>query len=366
VFVKLVRFASEDFGLGVASAGTRSALEAANIPFIENPAGSRSGRILGADRSSKADTLNLLHMNPDQLVRDHDGVPLVDYARWKDEFTIAAWVWEARGAPHFWQSVLPVIDEIWVPSSFVATSVAGHVSCPVVTIPHVVNPPPATGERSALGLARDKFLFLFVFDALSNLTRKNPAGLIQAYCNAFDPSGDVQLVLKCNNLTRTELESLHAMKSNRPDITIINQPLSRLDASALIAACDCYVSLHRAEGFGLTMAEAMFYGKPVIATGYSGNVDFMAGGFGFLVDYRMTVSERDCGYYRAGTEWGDPDLDHAAGLMRYVVDHPEIARSVGRAAAQKMRDEYSAEAVGRRIKDRLSLLMNSGAFRRYQ
>jgi glycosyltransferase involved in cell wall biosynthesis len=275
-------------------------------------------------------------------------------------------VWEAAGIPHFWRELLPLVDEIWVPSSYVANSVAGHVACPVVTLPHVVDPPAATFGRSAIGVPTGKFLFLFAFDALSNLDRKNPAGVLHAYCNAFEPHGDVQLILKCKNLTDAELEALHERRNGRSDIRIINQPMSRGDASSLIAACDCYVSLHRAEGFGLTMAEAMFYGKPVIATGYSGNVDFMAGGFGFLVNYGMTVTERDCGYYRAGTEWAEPDLDHASRLMRYVVDHPEVTGRIGRAAAEKMRNEYSAKAIGGRINDRLSLLMNSGAFGRYR
>jgi glycosyltransferase involved in cell wall biosynthesis len=227
-----------------------------------------------------------------------------------------------------------------------------------------VDPPVETFERGALNLPRDKFLFLFVFDALSNLDRKNPEGLMHAYRNAFGPGDGAELILKCKNLTSDELNALDESRHGRPDIRIINQTMSRQEVYALIAACDCYVSLHRAEGFGLTMAEAMFYGKPVIATGYSGNLDFMAGGSAFLVDYKMTALEKDNGYYRAGTQWADPDLNHASTLMRSVMENREIARGVGRAAAQKMRDEYSPEAVGRRIRDRLSLLMNRGAFRR--
>ena len=358
--VNLVRFVSDEMGLGVASAGTASALKAADIPFTEDFGGVRSGQAAAVDHSADHDVVTLLHINPDHMVRYQAS----ETAR--NAFTVASWVWEAAGVPDFWQGALPFVDEIWVPSSFVANSVAAHVSCPVVTIPHVVEPPVEAFERGALGLSRDKFLFLFVFDALSNLDRKNPEGLIHAYCNAFDPADDAELILKCKNLTTDELNALHEVRRGRPDIRIINQTMSRPEVYALIAACDCYVSLHRAEGFGLTMAEAMFYGKPVIATGYSGNLDFMAGGSAFLVDYKITATEKDTGYYRAGTQWADPDLNHASTLMRSVMEHREIARGVGRTAAQKMRDEYSPEAVGRRIRDRLSLLMTSGALRKVQ
>jgi glycosyltransferase involved in cell wall biosynthesis len=259
-----------------------------------------------------------------------------------------------------------LVDELWVPSSFVANAIAAHVPCPVVTIPHVVDPPAQTRGRAELGLPGDKFLFLFVFDGLSNFERKNPAGLIQAYCNAFDPGGDTQLILKCKNLSPAESRSLDELSRGRSDIAIVDRAMPRHDAAALIAACDCYVSLHRAEGFGLTMAEAMFYAKPVIATGYSGNLDFMSGGSAFLVDYKLTATESDCGYYRAGTQWADPDLNHASTLMRSVVDHLEIAKAAGRTAAQKIRTDHSAEAVGRRMRDRLSLLMASGALDKYR
>jgi SAM-dependent methyltransferase len=126
-----------------------------------------------------------------------------------------------------------------------------------------------------------------------------------------------------------DLEALKLVAAGRPDIMVIDRYLDHDESAALMNACDCYVSLHRSEGFGLTMAEAMALGKPVIATAYSGNLDFMDDQTAYLVPWTESLVPEGCAPYRPGARWAEPDVDAAARLMREVVDHPEEAAAVG-------------------------------------
>ena len=170
------------------------------------------------------------------------------------------------------------VDEVWAATDFVAAAIRAARLKPVFTVPLPIaarrNLPNVT--RSTLGLP-ERFTFLLVFDFLSIFERKNPLGLIRAFTQAFSADEGPVLVLKSINGDRrlNELERLRAEIADRPDIIVTDGYCSPEEKNALISLCDCYVSLHRSEGLGLTMAEAMSLGKPVIATGYSGNLHFM-------------------------------------------------------------------------------------------
>ena len=144
---------------------------------------------------------------------------------------------------------------------------------------------------------------------------------------------------------------------------VIDEVLSREDSYALMHACDCYVSLHRSEGFGLTMAEAMLMGKPVIATGYSGNLDFMDERNSLLVDCKVVALERDVPPYKRGFRWGEPSAEHAARHLRWVYEHPEAARALGARARQDVAERLSLEAAGRRMARRLEEIRAARAAR---
>jgi glycosyltransferase involved in cell wall biosynthesis len=211
--------------------------------------------------------------------------------------------------------------------------------------------------RSHFGLSDGTFVFLFVFDFLSYFERKNPLALIRAFRKAFEPDENVQLVLKCSNPSANikALERLkEGIKGSR--VTIIDTFLPRRDLNALFSLCDCYVSLHRAEGFGLPLAEAMGLGKPVLATGYSGNTDFMTVNNSFLIKYRLAEIEEDIGPYRKGSVWADPDVDHAAELMRFVYEHRETGQRIGEAASENIRAQYSPGQIGQRIGERMRVI----------
>ena len=362
-------------GLGSAVRGTVAALRASGLPVtvidmprdethpVAMPAAPSAGSKSAADG---AFAVTLIHTNPDALRQSLNAPrpdPRLDPRRLSGRFTVGYWAWEASsGIPAPWRDCLPLVDEIWVPSTFTAAAVAPHVPVPVIAMPHAVAAPqaPPAFDRPALGIPDGTVCFLFLFDATSNVTRKNPAGLIRAYRTAFpEATSDTLLIVKAKKLTDGECRALEAVAGGRPDIRIVNEPWTAERTAALMAACDAYVSLHRAEGFGLTVAEAMAGGKPVIATAYSGTMDIATPDTAYLVPCRTTMLEADDGYYRRGTVWAEPDLEEAARLMRRVVSHPDEARAVGARAAAWMRTRFSPEAVGARMRDRLSVLMSS-------
>ena len=214
-------------------------------------------------------------------------------------------------------------------------------------LPVLVPPPPALG-RADLGLPEDAFVFLFVFDFFSTLERKNPLGLIDAFTRAFPEPGRALLYLKSINGSRapSDLARVREAAAGRPDIVLSDGYLEGDRLTALTALCDCYVSLHRSEGFGLTIAEAMAFGKPAIATGYCGNLAFMDAESSYLVPYELVTLDEAVGPYPPAPIWADPDLDEAARLMRHVVEQPDEARERGRARQGRRRRAAVARAGG--------------------
>ena len=202
------------------------------------------------------------------------------------------------------------------------------------------------------------FTFLFLFDFYSTLQRKNPLGLVEAFTHAFAPGEGPQLVLKSHNgdFKPERLARLREAAGDRPDIHIVDQFLTAAEMAALMRRADCYVSLHRAEGFGLTLGETMALGKPVIATGFSANLDFMTAENSYLVRHKETLVGPEGENYPEHGTWAEPDVDHAAQLMREVWEHQDEARARGARAQREIAEHFSLEAVGRVARERLKRL----------
>ena len=209
--------------------------------------------------------------------------------------------------------------------------------------------------RARFGLPGDQFLFAFVFDMGSTAARKNPLGVVEAYRKAFGDRGDVGLVLKVARGWQDPktLAALKAVADGRR-IHLLDEVLAPEEVHGLIGGCDAYVSLHRSEGFGLTLAEAMSLGKPTIATRYSGNLDFMSPDNSLLVDYVRAPIAASARVYRKGCLWADPSTDHAADSMRWIVAHPGEAKQLGLRARASIRETLSLAAAGERMRHRLS------------
>ena len=187
-----------------------------------------------------------------------------------------------------------------------------------------------------------------MFDLHSVIERKNPMGVIEAFRTAFAPGSGASLVIKCINRESKpdEYDRLRLAARGHPDVHIIDRYVSAQEKDAMLAASDCYVSLHRSEGFGLTPAEAMYLGKPVIATGYSGNLEYMTPRTATSwTTVLKPIGSRNFPYPADG-EWANPDTDHAARLMREVVEDPLAAARRGRQAAADMRAGYSPGVAG--------------------
>ena len=278
---------------------------------------------------------------------------------------IGIWGWETNAIPERWQRAFALVDEIWVYSRFMAENIGAHARVPVLALPPPVQPPQENVVPTRLGVPGG-FLFLFVFDYLSTVQRKNPVGLIEAFKLAFAPEEGPQLLIKTINgpLRPLSEEELLWAADGRPDIHVIDRSLETRELNGLMAGCDCYVSLHRAEGLGLTIAEAMAIGKPAIATGYSGNLDFMTAENSYLVDHTIGRVGPECEIYPPEGEWAEPNLEHAARLMREVHSDGEEAARRGARAREDIARLLSPAATGRRMRERLEHLAAEGGARR--
>jgi glycosyltransferase involved in cell wall biosynthesis len=297
-----------------------------------------------------------LHLAPEPLVRIF--YPLCGLDRRRDVYRIAVWYWELEQVPPEWKRHARLLNEIWAPTRFIADAMRAVMPIPVVhMLPGVELKRFTPRPRSHFGLPEDRFLFLFVFDMFSVMERKNPLGLITAFRRAFRTGERASLIIK---VSRAEADPAGWQRlqeeARRAGVFLINEILPRDEVSALMQACDCYVSLHRSEGFGLTMAEAMLLGKPVIATAYSGNLDFMSPDNSRLVSCRRVPITRELPFYRKGCLWADPDLEQAAHWMRWVYDHAEEARALGQRGRADVSRLLSFRSAGERMARRLQEL----------
>ena len=296
--------------------------------------------------------INLVCVNADTLEGFVDQVGPDFFA---GRHSIGYWWWELSEFPERFNAAFEHVDEIWAGTHHVADAIAAASPVPVVKVTVPVEVPPFEAlPRERLGVPPG-FVFLYVFDYNSVFERKNPLAVIEAFARAFEPGSGASLVLKTLEHARhpAEHERLLAAAARHPDVHVIDRALPREEKDALIDASDCYVSLHRAEGFGITLAEAMALGKPVIATGYSGNLDFMTAGNSYLVDYELVPVGPGSKPYPPDSQWADPDVEHAARLMREVHEDPEAARARGRRGQQEIRRTHSREAAGRSMARRI-------------
>ena len=299
--------------------------------------------------------INVIHQNPNM-------VPyfLHHYSQktLQDHFNVGIWVWELHAGYPDWLQASRFFHEVWVPSAYVADSLKPVCAAPLIRVPYVVDclPHSSTCTRTDLGWPQDAFVFLYVFDVASTLERKNPFALIHAFRRAFRGRKDVVLALKYHHASDDPagVQMLENFAAASPNIRTISGTMSDDEVYSLFQLCDCFVSPHRSEGFGLNIAQAMYYGKPVIATGYSGNMDFTTKENSFLIDFNLIPLDMDYEWYQKGYAWADPSVEHLAVLLQQVVANPEEASKRAELGRRMIAASYNTAAITKCM-DRLKL-----------
>lgn len=264
----------------------------------------------------------------------------------KGRRVIGFWAWELPAAPAGWAEGAKFVHEIWAPSRFTAAALEplapGRVS--VVPYPIAATDLPAEGSRADFGLGEDLFVVTTIFNLASSLVRKNPLGAIAAFKAAFGSRLDCLFLLKLSHVEAypEDLALIRAAIGVAPNIRLMTETIPEPRLRGLIRASDVVLSLHRAEGFGLIPATAMLLGRAVVATGWSGNMDFMAPDAAGLVPYKLIDAHDPRGTYELrGAQWAEPDIEAAAALLRQLADNP-----AGRTAMAARGQVLAREALG--------------------
>jgi glycosyltransferase involved in cell wall biosynthesis len=360
--VTFAGFAFGEFGLGENLRALARACAGAGVPFDVRDVGLRSSSRQRdtsmapyvTSRFSRA--MTVVCVNPDQLTQLDE---VIDHARRGGGRVAGFWFWELDRVPVAWEPWVERFDEIWVATSFVADAVRAVTDRPVVVVPTPLEIARARDyRRDEFGVPDDAFAFLFTFDYNSQPVRKNAGALVDAFQRAFAPGRrDVALVIKSSNARgfRERHAALVARIGDDDRIVAFDRYLTRDAVWGLQSVCDCYVSLHRSEGLGLGLAESMLQGKPAIATRWSGNLDFMTPENSALVDCAFVpVGEGEYPMSNPGQRWAEPDVAHAAGQMRRMVDDPAWRRALAARGQHDVRERLSPHSTAARIRARLA------------
>ena len=361
--VNVAGYFKTESGVGEAGRGHVAALRAAGIPTrlvdfsAHSPSRAADTSIAGREGDGVY-PINLVCVNADQvatfLAKNGDGF-------FRGKYNIGSWWWELPEFPDAWLDAFEPFDEIWVGTQYIAAAIAPKSPVPVVIVPPVVSVGAVRlGRKADFGLDPDDTVFLFVYDYLSVFGRKNPLGAIEAFRRAFpDRRARVRLVMKSINseFDLAAYESVRDAAAEDDRIVLIDGYFSRRQKNELLGACDAYLSLHRAEGFGYTLAEAMTLGKPVIATAFSGSADLVTGSNAFPIKYELVPVGPGNGPYAADQMWAEPDLDHAAAALRRVYERPTDARRLGERARSDVLGKYGTAAVARIAGERIERIL---------
>lgn len=304
--------------------------------------------------TSLSQDINIFFINGDEVepVIKHLGGSLP-----AGSYNIVAPVWELSIYPEAWAKQLERFDEIWVASTFNLHSIQSCVSKPVHYIPwsSQVDIVSFLG-RQYFGIPEGAYIFLFAFDFLSSIHRKNPYAVLKAFEKLVraHPQHDSYLVLKLNHSQQKPEEYQHflsCIEEFKDRIVIIDKTLSDNEMKNLIRCSDCFISLHRSEGFGRGLSEAMYLGKPTIATGYSGNTDFMSSENSFLVNYQLVPVETDAYPYGENQFWSEANIDQAFNYMLKLLSNPKLGFNIGKKASKNVRKTLSYSTIGEKYRE---------------
>ncbi len=295
----------------------------------------------------------------------HVNAPLMPLALWRlgrgivdNKYIIGNWAWELPDVPPDWRLGMPFVHEIWGPSAFTAEAVrqiAGDTPVRIVPYPVALRGP-AVGPR--VPRTDRPFTVLFIFNMASSFARKNPLAVIAAFCKAFGNDVSARLIVKTSNgeVLPAGISSIRESIGTARNIVLIDRTMAAGQIEALYRESDVVISLHRSEGFGLTLAEAMLRGLPVVATDWSGNVDFVNAENGIPIPFRLIAAEDPQGiYHHPSTMWADADVEAAAQALRRLRGEPGLAQTLGKAGALYAARAWTAEGYAENVVRHLGL-----------
>ncbi len=368
--VNIIGYARKDFGISEHMRLVTKAVNTTEIAFCLNDEGEvnlhseNNEEVSAFIKTENPYRINLFCFNSDQTIRymkSSEGLT----ALYK-HYNIGYGYWELSMYPKEWLVQNEYLNEIWAPTRFIKEVIEKTTKLPVFHMPIPVDfILPEGYTRSSFKLPENVFLFLFTFDMSSFVNRKNPQAVIQAFIQAFpiERKDEVCLVIKVNRIRSIEEQTRNFKRlveqvAFDSRIVLIDELLDRSAILGLIQVCDAYVSLHRSEGFGLGMAEAMRMGKAVIGTDYSGNTDFMNETNSCPVKYTLIpVNKSEYCFVEDGAEWADPDSEHAAYYMRKVYEDKAFYSSIGKAAKTYIEEHHNLKVIGAHYQKRIKELL---------
>lgn len=307
--------------------------------------------------------INLIHVNASEFTRAYMDI---GQEAWDQRYNIGYWLWELEDFPEEWIGNFHLVDEIWTPAEFISNTLRKYTDKPVNTIPYAVTAPTDDAfGRKYFHLPEEEFLYLMMFDGGSRAERKNPDAVIEAFKRAY---GQVQgmdtqqkgtekvgLVVKINEPEQSEKDIRYIKEklAGYENIYFICETLTKVQVNSLIKCVDVFVSLHRAEGFGLVLAEAMIVGTPVIATNWSANTEFMNSEVACMVDARMVEIKRALPPFKKGYHWADADVDQAADYMRKLYEDADFYKRIQMHATSYIAERLSMKRSSGLLKDRI-------------
>lgn len=361
--INLIGFIQGENGLGQSCRLLAKNIQTAGIPFTIYPItqASLENNETAWDKYFDFHApfgINVIHVNPLEM----PSTITKSYRSLLDNrYNIGFWLWEMECFPDRWLDRLAWLDEIWTPSEFISCGIRQKTKLPVYSIPYGLEAPlDPTCDRKRFGLPEDVFLFLIIGDGRSVVERKNPLGAVKAYVNAFLPSDcSVGLVLKLAQIDVETLRKIHSLLDGYPNIIWINNILPKEMINSLIKCVDVLLSLHRSEGFGLVMAEAMLLGIPVVSTNWSANTEYMDRTIACMLDYRIVTLQRDIPPYSKGDCWADPDIMHATRCMQKLRDDPIFYSALAEKAKSHIATHLSPARMGYLLRERVDAIMPS-------
>ena len=299
----------------------------------------------------------IFQLDPSQIART---IPWLPIQIGPHDLRIGYWAWELDEIPLWWKKLAPRVHEIWVPSEFVAAAARKALpDCSIYVVPHVIDPPTCSPcealsararVRERLKLDATCFVAGYAFSMRSSMARKNPLAAIAAFELAFPSNQNACLILRCldvHTYAKGYAQLQSAIGASVARIILVGPEVTIFD---LYQACDVYLSLHRSEGFGLTIAEAMAHGRPVIATNWSGNCDFVDGTCGILVEYRLVpVVDPQNIFQRSSGLWAEPNALIAANALQTLANDRDTCTRLGEAARLKIMQHGRGDAIMARL-----------------